>query len=71
LSVIASRSGGTSGTTWVGGTTFENSTRASVSAVVPLANRYWPVSICQSITPTANRSLRPSSAPPLICSGLM
>jgi hypothetical protein len=48
-----------------------NSTRARVSVVDPAANRYCPASICHSMTPTANRSLRPSSGVPLICSGLM
>ena len=32
---------------------------------------FWPVSISYRMAPTAKRSLRPSSAVPRACSGLM
>ena len=59
---VASRSIGTSG--WL-------RTAASVAATSAPSNRGRPVNSSHSITPTANRSLRPSRSAPIICSGDM
>ncbi len=68
--VTASRSGGTPGRTADGSGMGLKNSWASASRVSP-TNRRCPVSISHSMMPTANRSLRPSSAPPLACSGDM